>query len=230
MRALLWKDYRLNRMLLGFGGFALLGPFLLGAANNFYCAWRIGPADWSVTFWISMSLISLGLSGFTIVMLGANAIAAERGDRSAEFLAYLPPSRRAIIASKAIIVLSAWALIWLVNLTAVYVIAPLVEGVPLSAVGESHGNFAEALAMFGATSVILLGTSWLLSSLLSSHSIATGLGIGAPIMVGIFLAMINEYYRPVDFNYTWWYKVLCYSLGSAGFLGGIGYYLRRVEP
>lgn len=230
MKVLLWKDYRLNRMLLVFGVVVLLGPFLAGVVNNLYGGWRIGRADWSVSFWIAMSLCSIGLSMFTIVMLGANAIAAERADRSAEFLAYLPPSRRAHITSKAFIVLSALLVIWLVNLAAIYVVGPLVEGTPLADVRQSHENLAEAIPILAATSVILLGVSWLFSSLLPSHSLATGLGIASPIAVGFCLGTVEQFYYPYDFDIGWWYKAICFTLGSVGFVGGIVHYLRRVEP
>lgn len=226
--ALLRKDVRLNGLVLAFGAVALLGPFLLGITHHSYCVWRYGVADWS--YWRLMSLSSLLLSMFTIVMLGASAFAAERADRSAEFLAYLPPSRRAHAVSKAIVVLGAAGVIWLVNLLAIYVLGPYVEGMSWAETLQAYERLGDVLPVFGATSVMLLGVSWFFSSFGPSHALATALGIGAPVVVGVPLGMIDEFYHPPGFDFQMWYNAICTAAGSAGFIGGIICYLRRVEP
>lgn len=231
MMALLWKDYRLNRMLLVFGAIVLFGPYLAGVLNNVYSELRLGNANWSLPYWTIVSFASLILSLFTIAMLGANAIAAERANRSAEFLAYLPPTRRANIISKGVIVLGAFVVIWLVNLSIVYIIiGRFVEGLSLAEIHQSYENVAEGFRAFAATSVVILGVSWFGSSVSPSHGLATGMGLAAPIPVGFPLGMVEEVYHPPGFDFVWWYTLVCVTLGLIGFVAGTVYYLRRVEP
>ena len=96
MTALLWKDYRLNRLVLFIGVLLLVGPILIAVGSNYYSRWRTG----SICAWpdllVHTEITSLAFSLLTIGLLGGNAVAGERMDRSTEFLAYLPPTRRAL--------------------------------------------------------------------------------------------------------------------------------------
>ena len=94
MRSLIWKDCRLNSWVLMLGVATWLGPYIVGVlwlmlgrwptvANGLRWAFMLAPA----------SVISLEATMLPLLLLGANAIARERADRSAEFLAYLPSSR-----------------------------------------------------------------------------------------------------------------------------------------
>ncbi len=58
---------------------------------------------------------------------GANAIARERADRSAEFLAYLPISRVRILASKAALPLAVVSVVWAAALAA-HLVAYAIDG------------------------------------------------------------------------------------------------------
>ena len=57
-------------------------------------------------------------------MLGGNAIACERSDRSAHFLAYLPPTKTQILASKFLVAAGALAVLWGANCLVIYAIPP----------------------------------------------------------------------------------------------------------
>ena len=88
----------------------------------------------------------------------------------------------------------------------------------------------EVMRMFGATCVMLLGVTWLSSSFLSSHGLATAIGLASPVVIGLPLGLIEEYYHPLGFDMTLFYKTICVAVGVSGFIGGIVCYLRRVEP
>jgi hypothetical protein len=76
MKPLLWKDYRINRLLLIFGLVVCVGPWIIAIARNLLIEWRGGEAWWAPEFWVFVYGISLTLSLFTFAMLGGNAIAA----------------------------------------------------------------------------------------------------------------------------------------------------------
>src|SRR3990172_6074308 len=77
MKSLLWKDYRINRLLLIFGFVVSVGPWVIAIARNLLVEWRGGEAWWAPGwvpgFWEDVSGISLGLSLFTFALLGGNA-------------------------------------------------------------------------------------------------------------------------------------------------------------
>ena len=134
-------------------------------------------------FWVTTSSISLGLSLITFAMLGGNAIAGERADRSAEFLAYLPVSRWSILVGKSLIALAPAAGIWMVNLALLFLVTPrIAEGVSAADLAQ-RPEVRELLAVFAATSVLLLGSGWFWSAILDSHGLATGMGFLALAVV-----------------------------------------------
>src|SRR3954451_22247010 len=173
MRALLWKDYRLNRGVLVLGIALLLGPYAAVFAIALYTHWpALPPAAECSTLLGTASVTSLVLSELTLVTLAGNSIASERADRSAEFLAYLPPSRLQILASKFLLALLAAAVIWAVNLFVGEMIVP--------ALGTPRANPADQFAprpMLAASAVMLFGAGWLGSALLDSPATATSIGL-----------------------------------------------------
>jgi len=227
MSALLWKDLRVNRLVLIIGAVLLLGPLLVGAGIRLYCLRRYGVLSepWC-DFWAETGVFSLGLSMLSLALLGGNAIACERADRSAEFLACLPPSRRLVIASKAIVVIGIGLLIWGIGLGVTYGAAALAGDVQ-EAVARIRG---EALPAIAHTAVLLVGAGWLVSSCLSSPAIASGIGIASPILLFALLSVLKYYYGYEDLDMRFWYGTLAVGLGVTGFAAGVVHYLRRVEP
>ncbi|MBN2561194.1 MAG: ABC transporter permease [Phycisphaerae bacterium] len=231
MRALLWKDCRVNLFVLVFGAAMLLLPFLAGLTHGIYGQWRYGAAPWwQYDVWMVLSLASLGCSLFTMALLGGNAVASERADRSAEFLAYLPPSRRAIIASKVILAVGACLLVWIINLAIIYGLGPLLPDAEGEASRLPGDRFTDAVPYLASTAVILFGVAWFCSSFLASPAIATGIGIFAPVLVAGALQAIEYFFHPAFFEFGRWYNTACVVLGILGFAAGTGYYLRRIEP
>lgn len=227
MKALIWKDLRINIFVLGYGLVFLFGSLIVCTGINLYADLRYGALIW---YWPDM-LVQNGSFGLafqllTVVMLGGCSVAAERADRSAEFLAYLPPSRGTIIASKAILALGAGLLIWLADMAVAYWIAPLA------------GPIAEELVTFRGTiipvltasAVLLFGAAWCASTFAASHVLATGLGIAAPISILCSLMAIEHLFNLRGFDLGSWYKPVCLVLGVLLFIGGTVYYLQRVEP
>lgn len=228
MKALLWKDCRVNGLVLIVGALLVLGPFLIAVPINFYSERIYGALSrpWPEQLTVT-GLVSLAFSLLTMVMLGGNAIAGERADRSAEFLACLPPSRRAIITSKAIVALGVGLAAWLVNLGVIYILAPRTGWVPAELATHIQQSRADTLFFLGVLSVYLFGSAWLGSCLVASPAIATGLGFVPPFMTGcLLLYFLGPEHPAID----GWYCGIAVTLGVLFFVAGVAYYLRRVEP
>ena len=228
MKSLLWKDYRINRLLLIFGFVVCAGPYIVAIARNLLLEWRGGEAWWAPEFWVFVYGISLVLSLFTFAMLGGNAVAAERADRSAEFLGYLPVSRGAVLASKSIIALGPTLLIWAVNLAALFIVAPSITHVPAAdIVAKSDGR--ESLGLFAGLTVLLLGSGWFWSTVLNSHGLATGMSFFTLAAVGMgFIGL--EFGCGLENFLENWFVTTSLMVGIGGYVVGCAYYLRRLEP
>jgi len=228
MKSLLWKDYRINRLLLIFGFVVCVGPWVIAIARNLRIDWRGGEAWWAPEFWVYVYGISLILSLFTFAMLGGNAIAAERADRSAEFVAYLPVSRGAVLASKSIIALGPTLLIWAVNLAALFIVAPSITHVPAADI-VAKSDMPESLGVFAGLTVLLLGSGWFWSTVLASHGLATGMSFFTLAAVGMGFMGLEFGCGLENFTEKWLLSV-CVVVGIGGYIAGCAYYLRRLEP
>ena len=98
MNWLLWREYRLNRPILIVGAFLLLLPHVIVAI----LLWRGVqiPAENQPHPFCGTAFYSIAISQLTVLILGANAIAGERADRSAEYMVYLPVSRSRRLLAK----------------------------------------------------------------------------------------------------------------------------------
>ncbi len=229
MKALLWKDYRLNRMILILGAVLIAGPYVVVILQQ----WCRPRHTWSPLVWADLlgaaCQVSLGLSLVTVAILGCNAFAGERADRSAEFLAYLPPSRRAILMSKAVLSLVAIAAIWGINLA-------VARGVIPALLGDGSPPFnamplSKALAVSAAVGTIMFGMGWGASAFLESTAIAAGVAFFAPAAVAMaFIGSQHWFGWPTQEEFGHCYSVVCVAMGTVGFGVGTVHYLRRVEP
>ncbi|MCP4663824.1 MAG: ABC transporter permease subunit [bacterium] len=223
MKALLWKDCRVNQFVLIVGTVIFFLPYFIGLIGGIFSQWY-----WDYDSVRGLGHLSLLLSLVTITMLGGNAMAAERADRSAEFLAYLPPSRRSLIASKIILAVGGSLFVWIVNLVTILVLAPRLRGAPPldGALTEAPGD---RLLVVVVTAVVLFGVAWLLSSFVASPAIATGGGFLAPAVVAGALMTVKYFYLQ-PFPFWSWYNTLGLTVGILGFVAGTVCYLRRFEP
>jgi ABC-type transport system involved in multi-copper enzyme maturation permease subunit len=224
MTWLLWKDYRLNRLIVIVGLMLFVVPHAVALA----AAWRLyvvqGISRFSANLLFS-SAYSAILSQLTVALLGGHAIACERVDRSAEFLAYLPVSRARILASKLIFALPIVAVVWVPNLL-IYKLAA--AELPTWRGTEAMWSGLGYAAITGAT---FFGVGWLLSSMLESPTFAVCGGLIAPLVVVIglqFLGYALDY--PLEEFIKLWYPRVCLTLAAACFVAGTWHYLRRVEP
>ena len=116
MKWLLWKDYRQNRPVVVMILFFLVIPHLVALCGACWMTFRESSerSPWTVCFGTS-SLLSLFVSQLLVAVIGGNAFAGERADRSAEFLVSLPVTRGRIVASKVLFAVTIIATVWLVN-------------------------------------------------------------------------------------------------------------------
>lgn len=227
LKALLWKDYRVNVFVLALGFILLVGPPLTGAVASLIYRWRFGVLMWSWSDMLVFTIpFSLCFNLLTMATLGGAAFAAERADRSAEFLAYLPPSRRMIVASKAILAVGAALTIWLIDLTLVYVVAP-----QLGHISEELVTMRDdMLANVAPAALLLLAGAWFGSTFLPTATLATFFGILFPIALLGTLGTTGWLMAPRPFDVGFWYRTLAWPMGAAVFVIGTAYYLRRTAP
>ncbi len=230
MKSLLWKDYRNNRLLLIFGFAVCVGPWIIAIVRYIQLSMKGEDVWWGADPWVSTFSVSVGLSLITIAMLGGNAIAAERADRSAEFLAYLPVSRKSILLSKALIAVPTALVIWMVNLVLLFWVTPCIaEGVSAADMVR-RPEVREMLGVLAATSILLLGSGWFWSAVLNSHGLATGMSFFVLAVVVLGITGI-EYGLGVEGFFTnKTITIVSLVVGIGGYMAGCGYYLRRLEP
>lgn len=224
MKTLLWKDIRLNSMIIVYALITTVGLFFAMAVVNKIVEWRTGFCiqSWSMLFG-SAALLSLILQLVTITLLGACAFAPERADRTAEFMAYMPVSRGQVILSKIILSLMIFAFIGLWDIGTVYLVD--------SGKGVENGNsFSKVALMFSSMSLCIFSCSWFVSTMSQSHGLAAAVGILVPIgCIGILLTITHLMGWSEDWlNHGM--PIMLLSLGFVGFTAGVRYYLWRVEP
>lgn len=231
MNWLLWREYRLNRLILITGAVLLLLPYLILGFEVLFEG-----ADSSGEFRGAFAL-NVMFSWLTVSMLAGNAIAGERADRSAEFISYLPLPRWRMLVSKLVLVSIAFAVFWGANLLGALIFVGPVElvsarfqGVPLFA------------SFFAVNFFVIYGVGWLISSLQSSPVFASVAGFAAGIfvigcawgVVGMSMEEPSEYVpHPVESliaDALVWNAMIGLPVAIVCFCIGTCYYLRSSEP
>ena len=230
MLELIKKDFGLCRHVLIGGVIALIVPYL---TVIIYTACTSGLSDSESIEFLSLSLLgasstSLWLSTFSIAFLGGFVIAGERRDRSAEFLAFLPPKRSAILLSKAI-VCAVWVIVVAI---AYFLVTDLI--VPWISNGE-HAYEATARNVFLACSIVfsVFGTSWLASTMLTSPVLAVLAGLVAPYGIAMIVYVMQlqlGWEFADDRAMTLYYAIVLFAVGALTFIGGWWYFCKRIEP
>jgi len=217
MKALIWKDFMAGRTIWIGGLILMLIPYLLVAAIAAFED-RPAPLNWWRVIghaWQGSAVISM----LVVAMVGGCAFSVERADRSAEFLTYLPPSRRAIVTSKAIVAI------------AVIIVVIVFNMLVLSAIENKsivdRDDLQELCDILWSTALLIFGFSWFPSSFLKSPAISTSLGI---VMVVIFWIIFSYSYRWAPSDPIEFYIPIAIILGIGAFVGGILCYLHRAEP
>jgi hypothetical protein len=227
MRALLWKDYRLNHGLLVVAAVLLFAPYVVILA----LAVRDRLSE-QVLHWQNADVLALGstfsmlVSQVSLIILSGNAIACERSDRSTEFLAALPPTRGLVLASKMTVFVTAVTVIWAVNAIAFHIIAPAFGPISAALFGPRDPFWPACAAM----SALFSGAGWFWSARLDSPAIAISHGI-ATIVLG-WLALFIALTLGMGLPQLGDVGGMCILLGLGIVLFGNGclHYLRTVEP
>jgi ABC-type transport system involved in multi-copper enzyme maturation permease subunit len=229
MNWLLWKDYRVNRQVLFVGLLFVLVPHTVGlyATCREAIRGRLVEGQWERNL-TGSSAFSFVFSQLTIALLGGNLIAGERVDRSAEFQASLPLSRKRILAGKLLLALIVTAVIWL-NVLIGY---GLLWRLGLLA-GEHRGQEIGIFLNVVITGMVFFCVAWFFSSLTASPALAVCGGLFTPVLIvgGIyFIGYLFGVVAEVDKIAEPCYRTICLILAPLCFIIGTWYYLRRVEP
>lgn len=226
LKTLLWKDFRnQRRFLIAAGVFLLLPHVIAGAALIVtHVGKLLARGDEWILFFYAATMADLGIAALLTAFIAGNAIAGERGDRSAEFIAYLPIPRKDAITSKAIVAL---------GISVVLLVACAGLTLFTESLCPPHLRRQEPLpevAAFIVSAALGFGGAWLASSFSRSAAYAAAVGIAFPVCIGIALGILSELEVMAHVHMGSVYFVLCLLIGPISFVAGIVYYLRRVEP
>jgi ABC-type transport system involved in multi-copper enzyme maturation permease subunit len=231
LHALVWKDARVNRLPLIACAALLIAPYAVVAAAVMQLPiWMESTTSsaWAVLL-ATGSYFSVMCSQATLTILSGNLIAAERSDRSAEFLAYLPPSRRQLLASKALLLLLVAVVVWGTNL----VIQMLADMLAADADAGARTLTADmaSLGTMAAIGSVAIAAGWCASCMLSAAGTAVGLAVCAPLLLGgLFQASQLITGWPDELSFPDVYFIACWLTAVTLFVAGSVYYLRRIEP
>lgn len=219
MNWLIWREYRLNRLILMVGLGLLVLPYVIVLSVIWWT--EESPPVFEVIG--CTAVYSVVFIQLTAALLGGYAIAGERNDRSAQFVAYLPVSRMRRLTAKLSVILTATVVLWGVDLLVFFGLAPELGLSDYSSIQNILGHSAVAgLAFFGV--------AWLISSLQSSPSFAVAGGLITPLVL-IAIRHIGEPPTPSQEQFQRIaYFAICSIVAVVCFSIGTWYYLRRVEP
>jgi ABC-type transport system involved in multi-copper enzyme maturation permease subunit len=206
-----------NRPVLAIGVIFFTLPYLILLVFALFGTW----SDWwSAEALLGVATISLYLSTITFALLGGYAFAAERADRSAEFLAYLPPSRLAIVASKVVFTVAVGLLLVLVHQVIVRLLAPLLPG------AEAVTEVADQ-PIIPSAAILMFGVAWLCSTIAGGPALAAGCGILASFAAttSMHIMQVILPYETIAQNHD----ALCFAGGAICFVIGTVYYVYRFE-
>ncbi len=224
LKALLWKDLRVQRVALLAALCVIVAPYGYVAYNHLGNGAAALSAAGLLAHLDYAGQITLMASLLIVAMLAGAAFASERSDRSHEFLAALPPTRLMILGSKAVVVLAATGALWLLN-PYVFVRITQVFTVELGASGVSENG---VLGTASAMALSVLGAGWFGSILVSNPASSLLIGLLSPFLSLLFAYGICDPTRNEDgFHFT--FVCACLVLGVSSLVGGTICYLRREE-
>jgi ABC-type transport system involved in multi-copper enzyme maturation permease subunit len=188
IRALMAKDMRLFRNYLWSAVLATIGCYAISAVAAIGITAYQEPAYQGAVVrtylaFSSGSSLGLPLTSFFACLLGGSAFTLERSDRSAEFLACLPPSRMNHLVSKLTIILAAVSIMLLAHLGATLAANSLLPyaraaNYPVSTPFQMSG-FMTGVAM----NVLMVGSALSVSSWLKSNGVPILCGLLSPILI-----------------------------------------------
>ena len=242
MNWLLWKEYRQNRVVVWATLVVLVLPHLIalyaacteagqkryeivGASSQRLPAWPCFERDLAVS-----SFYGLVFAQVTLGLIGGNAIAGERADRSAEFQAYLPIPRTKIVAAKLALSAAIAAVIWLPNLLIIFILRAVAN--PSDFPAGTPAMVAMVLINTAITGSVFFAVAWFVSSFLRSPAISVCAGLVTPALIAgnfLFVAYVFDQ-RWIDNRFESLYRAVCVAIAPACFAAGTWIVLRRAEP
>jgi ABC-type transport system involved in multi-copper enzyme maturation permease subunit len=232
MKWLFWKEYRQNRPIVIAMLIFLIVPYLFGIHGFWRC--RLAYGNWDYSFLYAAAIFSLAILQLVIALIGGNVIAGERVDRSAEFQAYLPFTRKQIFTAKALLALAIAAVIWLPNLIAIASIWNF------AADSNQRMDVLQQLVNIASTGLAMLGVAWLCSAVIKSPTISTFAGLITPLIIWSIIYYVAYLIEDINHVVKWpdniWdnmeytYRGMCLAIGPICFGIGAWLFLRRVEP
>jgi ABC-type transport system involved in multi-copper enzyme maturation permease subunit len=241
MLALIRKEWRLSRAILIGCLVTLLMPYVFSVANLWISPPRganVEPRDYvdAIKF---AAFASLVITVIFAAAFGGQAFAGERRERTAEFLAMLPVSRGAIIASKLVV-----PAVSLMTLIVLHVLVLLACDEWALGIGLRRPDGEDVLysSMFAVAYVVaFFSISWALSTFLQSAALAAVITIG--IGISMFFGMLawgerlsrflrERYHAPSDNEAMTMVVIsaMVAAIGIAAIVGSSMVYRRRVEP
>lgn len=225
MNWVLWREYRLNRWILVLGVVALVLPYI-AALIIFGDMSEMDGAPPSVSEIFGGGILaSFVATQVVLAILGGNAIAGERADRSAEFMGYLPVPRTLRLRAKLTLASLLLTVSWGVSALAIGIVALLDPEI------VQHPEFSGVVVggiCIAATSLATYALCWLISSMTTNPAIAV---MGGLVTVGIGLILLSV--SATESNVTSLligYTIFCLTLAGVCFWTGTRHYLKRVEP
>ena len=233
MRKLLLKDWRVNRAAV-VGGAALAAcPYAVVFALQ-----AMYPPGGGHTFRTVGGAVEQASSGgllltlITAAVFGGIAFAAERRDRSAEFIAMLPAARSSVVLSKLLVAVPCLVVPGLVHLCVGFVGTSWRVQTELPPFFAE--NFLSALLVFACMATLLFGVAWTLSVFIESPAIAASVAMGVGVLLYLTVAVwVSEYAaeRPhLRLNPNVWAGFAGVAVGAVAFAASTAHYLRRVRP
>jgi hypothetical protein len=240
MKWLLWKEYRQNRPILAAILTLLIGPhlyLLVGLlSEGGAMSMQNGPRHQLMPHWkielCGSCMVGITLAQIGLGLLGGNAFAGERANRSAEFQGSLPLRRRKILGAKILLALLVISLIWLPNTSVIWGVGGLENMV-------QERDFWAIIAIIAITGFVFFSTAWFFSSIIANPAIAACAGLATPPLVfgGCYLVLLGQSYLATgifclraDAPLVDWYLLIGLTLCPICFGLGTWLYLRRVEP
>jgi hypothetical protein len=183
----------------------------------------------STTAIINAAQVGIVVTAFLAAVFGGIAIAGERAERTAEFLAMLPVTRGQIMGSKAT-----------VGFSMIFACAIVHWGIALmlwrsGAWHESNEDLTLELFLWPACVCSLLGVAWLLSTCARSAPISACASIAVTIGTLAVLDILQSDRGRHAHVHDMWDSPLALAtplllLGGASALLGTIHYMKRIEP
>ncbi len=177
---------------------------------------------------------ALGLIGATFfsALLAGSVLTLERADRSAEFLACLPPSRMQNLLSKLAVVFGISVLMSGVHVLASIVADSMLPYIPATHSPSADGMSGMTIMTFASVIMSMIGGALAVSAWLKSNGVPILIGLLTPFIMLVTLSLIYEFLQlPIQGEqFSMRFAIVTALTGVFLTFCGSYWYLERVEP